>query len=137
MMTITYLAVPYQIAFGGPHTTSERDFELFLDVVILIDVFMNFFTDIYSDPGKKSYTHKKIAEKYILSYFFVDLLSFLPSLATLEYYKGTHWIYMLKLLRYFRIKRSFTQIEDIFKELGGVFKEHYSYNITFVLITVL
>lgn len=108
MMTITYLAVPYQIAFGGPHTSSEREFELFLDVMILIDIFLNFFTDVYSDPGKKLYSHKMIAIKYIQSYFILDILSCLPQLVTLETYKGTHWIYILKILRYLRIKRSFT-----------------------------
>jgi hypothetical protein len=136
MMTLTYLIIPYQIAFAGPDTRGERDFEIFLDIIIFIDVIMNFFTDSYSDPGKKPLSHKMIAIKYIQSYFFLDLLSFLPQLITLERYPGTHWIYILKLFRYFRIKRSFTQIEDIFKELGGVFKEHHSYNITFVLITV-
>lgn len=74
---------------------------------------------------------------YLTSYFIFDVLSFLPQLVTLETYKGTTVVYILKLFRLLRVGRSFAQIEDIFKELGGVFKEHYSYNITFVLVKVL
>jgi len=72
-----------------------------------VDVMLNFVTDSYSDSNKTLLNNKQIAFKYITSYFLVDLLSFLPQLISLETFKGTHPIYMLKLLRYFRIKRSF------------------------------
>lgn len=105
-------------------------------MVIIVDICLNFITDSYSDPGKETLNNKEIAYRYIRSYFIIDLASVLPSLVTFEKYKGTHWIYMLKLLRYFKIKRSFKQVEDLFKELGGVFKEHTSYNIRYVFITI-
>ena len=136
MVTISYFQVPYQIAFGGPNSAWEHNVDIFLDIVLLVDVVMNFITDQYSDPSEPLLSNKKIAFKYVTSYFVVDLLSFLPQLATNESYKGSHWIYCLKMLRYFRIKRSFQQIEDLFKHLGGLFKEHTSYNIRFVLIQI-
>jgi hypothetical protein len=134
-MCISYFVVPYDIAFQGPKNRFMHNLDLFLDVVILIDVLLNFITDSYSDGGTKL-NNRQIAFKYIKSYFLIDLMSCMPMLVTNEKYIGTHWIYCLKLLRLFKIQRIFKQVEDLFKEMGGIFKEHTSFNIRFTLSTL-
>lgn len=82
-MLISYFLVPYQIAFGGPSTSEMHQLELILDTVVFLDVIFNFITDNQSDPGE-IVTNKKIAYRYISSYFLFDVLSFLPGLVTFE-----------------------------------------------------
>jgi hypothetical protein len=52
MMLISYVLVPYQIAFGGPNSQTDRNIEIALDIVILIDMMLNFIIDSYSNPGQ-------------------------------------------------------------------------------------
>ena len=132
MMLISYFLVPLQIAFGGPSTSEMHQLELILDIVVFLDVIFNFITDNQSDPGE-IVTNKKIAFRYISSYFIFDVLSFLPGLVTFEYYGGFTIIYKLKLFRYLKLRRSQVQLDELIKESGKFFKEHISYNIRFVL----
>lgn len=107
LMLISYFMVPYQIAFGGPRGDNAEDFislEIILDIIILIDVCINFITDSYSDPGE-TITNRQIAYRYITSYFVPDVIAFLPGLVTNERYGGFTTIYKLKLFRYLKAKR--------------------------------
>ena len=136
LMTVSYFMVPYHIAFAvGGFSERQRVLEFVLDVVILIDVLLNFITDSYSDPGRQL-DNRQIAFKYITSYFLVDVLSFLPSLAMLERQHGAHWVQILKLIRYFKIKRTFEALEEFLKLQTGMFREHVSFNIRYVFITM-
>lgn len=99
---------------------------------MLIDIAINFITDSQSNPGE-TITNKKIAFRYITSYFVFDMLSFLPGLVTFEFNGGFTTIYKFKLLRYMKLTRSKSALDDLIKESGKFFKEHISYNIRFVV----
>lgn len=136
LMTFSYFMVPYHIAFAvGGFGERQRVLEFGLDVVILVDVLLNFITDSYSDPGKQL-GNRQIAFKYITSYFLVDVLSFLPSMLMLERQHGAHWVQILKLIRYCKIKRTFEALEEFLKLQTGMFREHVSFNIRYVFITM-
>ena len=53
VMLFTYIRVPYNIAFGAPKCDAhlERFVEIFIDMVILVDIVCSFITDGYSSPG--------------------------------------------------------------------------------------
>jgi hypothetical protein len=72
---------------------------------VLIDVGINFITDDQSVPGE-TITNKKIAYRYITSYFVYDVLSFLPGLVTWELNGGYSAIYKFKMFRYMKVGRS-------------------------------
>ena len=53
--------------------------EIFIDVFILLDVAMTFFTAVVTDTSK-IITYRGIALNYLKTYFVVDFLSTFPGL---------------------------------------------------------
>ena len=98
---VTYFAVPYNIAFDLPEVGDQNatSLELFLDVVIFVDIIISFFTDDYPEPGTKP-TNIRIAQQYAQNYFVFDALSCMPGLFQGEIgVTGSTLSYKLKLFR--------------------------------------
>ena len=53
-------------------------FNIFIEILFLFDLIINFFLGYYNEEDKLIKKSKKIIKNYILGYFFVDLLSSIP-----------------------------------------------------------
>jgi hypothetical protein len=135
-MILSYFLVPYQIAFGGPYSAEGRAIEISLDVVFLITLLLRLITDRYSEPGQ-NLSGRQVAFNYITGYFIFDLASFFPHLVTKETYLGYSVLYKLKLFRYINLYGTLSQFDDLIFAFGRYLKEHTSYNIRFILSTVI
>jgi hypothetical protein len=115
---ISYFAVPFNITFNRPREGDKwaTRFDLFCDILVFVDIFLNFFTDVYSNPGE-AITNKTIAYRYGTSYFIPDVLSCVPrlwrSLQGITSHGYDPW-YMLKVFRLTQIPRSFQQFDNFF-----------------------
>ena len=72
------LMLPIQVAFDDfniPYFLIVLD--TVFDVVFMLDIFLNFNTGIY-EKGILVMQRKRITEKYLKSWFFLDLLSSFP-----------------------------------------------------------
>lgn len=49
---VSYILTPFNIAFSLDLTDEMREIELILDTIMLFDIFANFFTDKFSNPGQ-------------------------------------------------------------------------------------
>ena len=61
-------------------------FNIFIEILFLFDLIINFFLGYYNEEDKLIKRSKKIIKNYILGYFFVDLLSSIPFNAISFYY---------------------------------------------------
>ena len=75
MYTATY--VPYKTAFLDDTSQGLFVFDIFVDTLFFLDIFVNFFSGY--EVGDHVETRKgKIAKKYLKSWFTLDLLACLP-----------------------------------------------------------
>ena len=93
---INFFNCPYILAFDFELYEKERNFELFLDFIMLCDIVTEFFTS-RMHKGKKISKPRKIAIAYMKSTFIFDMLACLPGLITLENYPT---FYHFKVFRY-------------------------------------
>jgi hypothetical protein len=83
-MLLLYVAawVPYRVTFLGELDDILQITEHLVDISFGIDIILNFFTGYYiiggEDDGHLVYDQKKIALKYMRSYFIIDLVATLP-----------------------------------------------------------
>ena len=75
---ILYSAIitPYEIAFSDSSKVSW--FEVFIDILLGIDIVLTFFSAYTDDEENLVKNHKKIIKKYLKSWFIVDIISVLP-----------------------------------------------------------
>ena len=75
---ILYSAIvtPYEIAFLD--NTNISWFDILIDIVLAIDVVLNFFTAYTDSEENLIRNHKKIIIKYLKSWFIIDFISILP-----------------------------------------------------------
>jgi len=80
-LLLVYIAtgVPFSLAFS-----SEIDIEAFshvdtfVDVIFAVDIILNFQTSYISHVGTEVFSWRKVAKKYLRTWFMVDLLSTVP-----------------------------------------------------------
>lgn len=73
------LVVPVRIAFEEEESGSWLVIYALTDVLFFIDLILNFFTSYTDETHMREITdHKKIAKKYLLSWFVLDLFSIIP-----------------------------------------------------------
>lgn len=73
------LVVPVRIAFEEEESGSWLVIYALTDVLFFIDLILNFFTSYTDETHMREITdHKKIAKKYVYSWFFLDLFSIIP-----------------------------------------------------------
>jgi len=75
---ILYSAIitPYEIAFSDSNKSNW--FEIFIDILLAIDIVLTFFSAYTDDEENLVKNHKKIIKKYLQSWFIIDIISVLP-----------------------------------------------------------
>lgn len=112
------IMIPYELAVQHVEIVSQgRRYILFIDTTVdlffTIDLVHNFFKPYVNQSGITVYRVKKIAKKYLSSWFIFDLISVIPfyHLAHLGQTDDTkdiayyQFISALRLLRLFRLRR--------------------------------
>jgi hypothetical protein len=97
---MSFFIMPLVIAFQLEPLTvqSFKDFELFVDFMMLIDIFLTFVTAFYDDI-KLEQSLIVIGKTYLTSYFLIDFLACIPSILVWES-KAHPVAYYLKLFRF-------------------------------------
>jgi len=77
LLIYTAFNIPLNVAF--PQTSSFlQGLDVFIDYCFIIDMFMNFIIGYENEDRNPEFRLKKIAIRYISSWFFVDLIANLP-----------------------------------------------------------
>ena len=132
MLITSYIRVPYNIAFDSPLQEKKLDLflELFIDVMLFLDICASFVTENNSKSGCRS-TNREIAWKYMTSYFLFDVIS-MAGLFWLEEVKrfglAYDFRYWLKLFRYSYMGRTFDKIDHVLHAIFNERKKHYTKN---------
>lgn len=67
------------MAFESTETHSWVVFYVVIDICFFIDIILTFFTSVSDDQGINEITNKKkIAVKYLKSWFIIDVISIFP-----------------------------------------------------------
>jgi hypothetical protein len=71
----TAIVVPYRTAYIDETTTGWFIFELFLDALFIIDLFINFMSAIEINEEEIDVRFKAIAINYLKGWFFLDIMA--------------------------------------------------------------
>ena len=135
------VVVPYRILFDIPSTREFEYIDIFVDVMLLIDIVLNFFTSFMRSDGMFETNRSKVAINYLKTWFSIDLLSSIPyaniallmiyladlasgshtntdskTTLTLQVFKMLRIIKLFKLIRVLKLKRlcgNFTRKLDL------------------------
>lgn len=69
---------PYRISFEGTPSRMAVAFDFYNNVVYIVDILITFLTPIVDREGKIITDKKRIAKKYIKTYFFLDVIACFP-----------------------------------------------------------
>jgi hypothetical protein len=97
IFSISFWITPLNLATHFLTYSSIKNFEIVIDIFILLDILFNFVTETKKDVVIIS-TLRDVAKLYVKTFFFIDLSSSLPSLLTWESYI---YLYPIKLIRFF------------------------------------
>lgn len=111
---ISFMVIPLVICSNLELLDSLWIFELILDIILAIDIGCNFFTS-YTTDVKHVTDLKKIFYHYLLGDFIFDFIGIIPGLVTAELVLRE--LYYLKLFRFKRVDKFFTQIKFILQKL--------------------
>lgn len=84
LLSLLYIifAVPFRLAFLDRFSSQESMYLLvidrFIDCFFVLDIFLNFFTAFKKEDGELEVNRRKIAVKYLKTFFILDLLAVLP-----------------------------------------------------------
>ena len=78
LLFFTFIQSPYRIAFVGNDDIIWLVLDGLVDLIFLIDLVLNFFMAYYNDEYILIDTRRKIAFKYLLTWFWIDLLAIIP-----------------------------------------------------------
>lgn len=111
---LSFFFIPFILC--DPHTIlpTVHWLEFFFDIVIFLDIILDFFT-MYKDDTEWVKDHKKIAINYLSSYFIFDCISVCPGLFTAEYYPN---LYYCKIVRYIQIPRFFEHLSLLLSKVS-------------------
>ena len=99
---LSYFLIPTNIATIFLPLKNYVSVEIFIDFMIVIDIILNFVTEIEID-GETINHIRRVSLMYLKSYFLIDLIS----VVTLFYWEPSNFLQYLKVARFFRIKRMF------------------------------
>ena len=90
-LCLIYISIitPFRIGFEQhpPHQSTWWYVELYIDVVFVVDLVLNFRTT-YFEKGKEVIDGKQIAKNYLKTWFLIDLISSIPFDTIFEYFLG-------------------------------------------------
>ena len=69
---------PFRIAFYEYDSIPWLAVDGFVDFLFLIDLILNFFFAFYDDDEELIYDRRRIAKKYLCSWFIIDLVAIMP-----------------------------------------------------------
>ena len=72
------LITPYRIAFFDKATIGWMIIGYIIDLLFTADLILNFFFAYYDKNGELVYNRKKIAYRYLLSWFIIDFIAIIP-----------------------------------------------------------
>ena len=110
------IVLPYRLCFDHRASGGVWILETVMDILFVIDIFVNFRTGFFSaKSGLVVYDQKKVAWRYIKSWFFVDVLSGFPfgllsfqliaDLSAAKVLKGGRVLKAAKVMRFFKLTR--------------------------------
>jgi hypothetical protein len=71
--------MPFNLAFTDYDLDSSWYYiDTVIDFIFITDLFVNFFSAYYDEEGKLVTNNKKIATKYLKSWFIIDLIASFP-----------------------------------------------------------
>ena len=80
LLSYNAIATPFRVSF---HTTPTSKFlfawESLMDLILLIDIFITFFTPYQRIDGSYEQNNKKIARRYMRTYLMIDIFVILPT----------------------------------------------------------
>lgn len=98
-LLFSFITVPFTIAIGRQNgQPTLRHYDLAVDVILVIDIVLSFFTDNYSHSSA-GLTCLEISNRYIKGTFLFDVFGTMPGLILLENYSNKQSYYFLKLFR--------------------------------------
>ena len=71
------VVTPYKIAFKE-NNTKEDTSDIIIDLILLIDIILNFFCAYYDKEENLVKNHKQIVIKYLQGWFIIDFISIFP-----------------------------------------------------------
>jgi len=115
------IALPYTIAFyddnSMPSTLDTID--TVINSFFIIDLVSNFFTS-YKDRDDREITHlRRTALHYFRTWFFIDLVSSIPTFQAAKMLKFSKLSKVFRMLRIAKVKHLITCCEDQMDELSG------------------
>ena len=102
--SLTFWVIPLNIATVFAPYEYFRALELIIDVIIVLDIIINFISEQVKDIIVLEYI-SETSILYLKSFFIIDVLSILPNLIFME---TNNTMYYFKLFRFFRINRFFS-----------------------------
>jgi hypothetical protein len=96
------IAVPINLAF--PYTVPPDIMEYTLNAFFLLDIFLNFFTAVYTSEGNLIVDPRSIAIEYLSFWFWIDFVASFPLEAVST---SNHSLGGVKIAKVFRILRIF------------------------------
>lgn len=75
LLAYTATLVPYKVAFIDDSTLADTIIDTTVDILFIMDIFVNFFSAIEDSEGKAIGDCKTIAVTYIKGWFFLDLIA--------------------------------------------------------------
>jgi hypothetical protein len=136
--------IPYRVCFYWNDDEEEDEtspiflFEMLVDAMFALDIILNFFT-AYTDHSTALVitSHKRIAKRYLKTYFFVDVIATLPLGYILTHSSSTaikigklgrlpklvkfvRGLRLLKLLRVYKLQKFIMRLEGEYNVHHGV-----------------
>ena len=72
------IALPYKLAFEDSNTNKEDVVDIIVDILLGIDLVLNFFSAYYDSEENLVKSRKKIIIKYLKGWFIIDFISIFP-----------------------------------------------------------
>ncbi len=123
LLIFTAIVTPFEVGFLTPKFDGLYVVNRFVDSGFVADMFVNFFLGYFDEEqATMVWSHKKIARKYLLGWFPIDLVSILPfdtlglamnspEFSDLKILRVIRLLRLIKLARIFKSSRIFKRIQ--------------------------
>eukprot|EP00441_Pelagodinium_beii_P037253 CAMPEP_0197645090 /NCGR_PEP_ID=MMETSP1338-20131121/17851_1 /TAXON_ID=43686 ORGANISM="Pelagodinium beii, Strain RCC1491" /NCGR_SAMPLE_ID=MMETSP1338 /ASSEMBLY_ACC=CAM_ASM_000754 /LENGTH=1465 /DNA_ID=CAMNT_0043218587 /DNA_START=123 /DNA_END=4516 /DNA_ORIENTATION=+ len=107
MIIYSVLVVPFRIGFGVEAEGAVKVLDIIMDVFFFIDIILTFLTGYLDEREALETSYKKIAVRYLMTFFVIDVITVLPveyvMLAVSPDNGAASEVGVLKILRLFRL----------------------------------
>ena len=121
----TILTAPYQMAFSDTEMNSLTIVEIVIDSLFTLDIIISFFTGYYDDKSSVEPNIRKIALRYLKSWFLFDLIACFPVQLIIE--NSVNYNSLIRVTRFKRLLR-LARIAKLFRFIK-IFKKDQRKNI--------